>query len=106
MFIMKYSKNQYSGKLKEIQVCYDRLKMHLERMEELKGDMGSFWHDEQARKAGELLTVEIRQVRNAMERTQDMLQFYTGAIESLTDVGEEALSDISSVLNVVDGLGI
>lgn len=95
--ILKYAKGEYQAKISELEGYYNQLTQHLDRMNELKEGMFNFWNDDRARKAGILLTSEINSVRNAMDRTHDMINFYKsavakfdGSISSVEDVLEAA----------------
>ena len=81
--LVKYSKAQYLAKIAEIEGYHNQLKVHLERMQELKEHMFTFWNDPNAQKAGMLLANEIRAVQNAMDRTNATLSFYKTTVEKL-----------------------
>lgn len=104
--IINYTEAQYKAKIIELEGYFQQLERHLTRMEELKQGMGSFWNDENARKAGENLYSQIRQVINSMDRTQDMINFYKSSVESLTNVGTAAMADLEEALGLTSSLGI
>ena len=96
-FILNYSKAEYQAKITELEGYYAQLGQHLERMENLKSEMFNYWNDEAARKAGLILSSEIRSVRSAMDSTSDMMNFYKSAVEkfngtiaSIQDLLDEA----------------
>lgn len=105
-FIVRYTKAQYQTKITELQGYYSQLESHLSTMEGLKEQMYQFWDDENARTTGTALASEIRQVKNAMDRTKDMLSFYKGAIEQLDAANISVGSTITEALGILGKLGI
>jgi len=80
---VKYTKAQYQAKISELEGYYNQLAQHLARMQELRSQMFNFWNDSNAQTTGQILSVQIRSVQNAMDRTTDTLIFYKSAIEKL-----------------------
>ncbi len=105
-FIIKYTKAQYTAKITELEGYQSQLSQHLTRMEGLRDNMYSFWNDPNARTAGQMLSIQIRQVRNAMDRTADLLIFYKTAVEKLDASNVSGSSMISEAISVLEGLGI
>ncbi len=105
-FTVKYTKSQYAAKITELDGYYSRLVSHLSTMEGLKEQMYQFWDDENARTTGTALASEIRQVKNAMERTNDMLIFYKSAIEKLDGANISVGSSVSDALSALGKIGI
>ena len=105
-FIVRYTKAQYQAKITELQGYYSQLESHLSTMEGLKEQMYQFWDDENARTTGTALASEIRQVKNAMDRTKDMLSFYKGSIEKLDAANISVGSTITEALGILGKLGI
>lgn len=104
-FILKYSKGQYQAKIAELESYYAQLETHLQKMEDLKSRMFSFWNDKNAQITGQILAIEIRSVRSAMDRTNDMLRFYRTAVEELGGT-DGAVSDLlQEALGMLGGLG-
>jgi uncharacterized protein YukE len=105
-FVIKYTKAQYEAKISELDGYRDQLQTHLDRMEGLKDQINQFWDDDNARETYRTLTTEIRQVRNAMDRTDDALNFYKSAIEKLDGANINAGSTIAEALGILGNLGI
>ena len=105
-FIVKYTQAQYNAKITELEGYQSQLEQHLNRMEGLRDNMYTFWDDPNARTAGQMLGIQIRQVRNAMDRTTDLLTFYKTAVEKLDGSNLSASSMISEAISVLEGLGI
>ena len=105
-YCLKYTKAQYNAKITELESYQAQLGQHLGRMEGLRNNMYSFWDDANARTAGQMLGIQIRQVRNAMERTADLLTFYKTAVEKLDGANLSGSSMISEAISVLEGLGI
>ena len=104
-FILKYSKAQYLAKISELEGYYGQLEQHLQRMEDLKSQMFQFWNDKNAQTTGQILAIEIRSVRSAMDRTNDMLTFYRSTVEQLGGT-DGAVGDIlQQALSMLSGLG-
>lgn len=104
--VLKYTKAQYKAKITELEGYLKRLKEHKEKMETLKGDMYNFWDDPNAKKAGEALAVQIRQVENAMERTMDLLNFYNKSVEQLDGTNSAIGGLLEDALGILGTLGI
>ena len=104
--VVNYTKAQYVAKITELEGYYRSLESHLARMEELKSQMFNFWDDENARKTGEILAIEIRQVRNAMTRTSDLLTFFKSTVEKLDGANLNVGNVLSDALGILGGLGI
>lgn len=104
-FTLKFSKSQYMAKISELEGYYAQLEQHLARMEELKSEMFNFWDDPNAQTAGQVLAIQIRSVRSAMDRTSDMLNFYKSAVEKLGGTDSAVKDLISDALNLLSGLG-
>lgn len=105
-FTVRYTKAQYTAKISELEGYYSQLESHLSTMENLKEQMYQFWDDENARTTGTALASEIRQVKNSMDRTKDMLTFYKSAIEKLDGANIAVGSTISDALGILGKLGI
>jgi len=103
---IKYTKAQYQAKITELEGCYTQLETHLASMESLKEQMYQFWSDENARSTGTVLSAQIRQVKNAMDRTRDMITFHKSAIDKLEGANISAASAISDALGVIAKLGV
>ena len=104
--MINYTKAQYQAKITELEGQYAQLVQHLERMEELKKQMFDFWNDPNAEKTGEILAIQIRQVKNAMDRTQDLLGFYKSTVEKLDGAGGVVGGLLSQALSILSGTGI
>ena len=104
--MINYTKSQYLAKITELEGYYGQLEQHLGRMEDYKKQMFDFWNDQNAQDAGNVLTIEIRQVRNAMDRTADLLTFYKSAVEKMGGAGSTAKAILEDALSVLGGLGI
>jgi hypothetical protein len=105
-FMVSYTKSQYEAKITELKGYYSQLEKHLTTMEGYKDSMYDFWDDENARTTGEMLAIEIRQVRNAMDRTQDMLTFYESSVEKLDGANIGVASTIQQAIAILSGIGI
>ncbi len=104
--LVKYTKAQYAEKLAELEGYYSQLNTHLSTMQGLKEQMYQFWDDENARSTGNVLASEIRQVKNAMDRTNDLIIFYKGSIEKLDEANLGAGSVVGEALDILGKLGI
>lgn len=104
--VLKYTKAQYTAKITELEGYLNQLQTHKEKMETLKGDMFNFWDDPNARKAGEALAVQIRQVENAMTRTHDMLIFYQKSVDQLGGTDSAIGGLLEDALGILGAIGI
>lgn len=103
---VKYTKAQYEAKIAELEGYYMQLEEHLARMEDLKSQMFNFWDDSNAQMVGQVLAVEIRSVRTAMDRTKDMLIFYKSAVEKLDGANLSASGLLQDALGILSSLGV
>ena len=69
-------------------------------MEALKEKIYTFWDDANAQQAGIALNKQIRDVKNAMDTTYELLTFYKTAVEKL----EGANIQVSDILGDIFGL--
>jgi hypothetical protein len=104
-FILSYSKAAYERKLGDLDDYYRRLGDHLKNMKGYASQIDQFWHDSMAQDAYTTLTELIRQVENAMERTDELRHFYRNAIDQF-DAGKQ-MSDglIDEALEALKKLG-
>ena len=105
-FMINYTKAQYEAKVSELEGYYSQLSDHLSKMEDLKNRMYQFWDDENARTTGKMLEIEIRQVRNSMERTKDILNFYKSSIAKLDSSNSAINNTLQEAISILTGLGI
>lgn len=92
-FVLSYSKAVYEAKITELEGYYAQLSTHLESMQALQKEMYNYWNDEAARKAGIILSSEIRSVRNAMDSTTDVMTLYKEAVKKF-DGTNQAIQDL------------
>lgn len=104
--VVKYTKSQYMTKINELEGYHAELQTHLTRMEELKEQIAQFWNDENGQAAAKALVHEIRQVKNSMDRTSDLLLFYKNCVDKLDSADIDVKSVIESALSLLQGLGI
>ncbi len=105
-YTVKYTQAQYNAKLTELEGYHSQLASHLQTMESLKSSMYQFWNDDNARKTGEALAAEIRQVKNAMTRTSDLITFYKSSVERMNAANSSAGSVVGEALDVLKKIGI
>ena len=104
--VLKYTKAQYQAKISERENYLAQLKDHRQKMAELKERMFNFWDDPNARKAGEALAVQIRQVDNSMMRTNDMLRFYQQSVEKLGGTDSAVGGLLEDAISILGSLGV
>ena len=94
-FVLKYQKQVYTDKYNAVNRILGRLETNLGELEDLKSEMFTFWNDEAARLAGDLLVDQIQLVKNQINLTKSWLKTY----ESVTDElgrSSEFISDVAS----------
>ena len=101
MVIVKYTKAQYTAKITELEGYYSQLTTHLTRMEALKEKIYSFWDDANAQTAGLALNKQIRDVKNAMDTTNELLTFYKSAVEKLEGANIKVSDILGDILGVL-----
>lgn len=104
-FAIKYTSGQYKAKLEEIKGYYKQLTQHLDKMKTLQSQIGNFWKDEHARETAQILESQITRVEYAMQRTEDMITFYTKSIEQLGGMDSAMKSDLEDALKIVSSVG-
>lgn len=108
-FTLKYKQSTYErqislleGHLNRLQDCYDE-------MEKLKGEMFSFWNDDNAQTAGVMLDKTMQRVRNEQSRAKKILAYYSstvtyisGADEALKELSEEAFGALDKLGGMIE----
>ena len=95
--------SQYEAKIAELEQYYILLQQHLNKMENLKENMFQFWDDDNARQAGQVLTLTIRQVTSSMTMTQETLAFYKSAVAKLGATKSVTSGLLDSALQLLSG---
>lgn len=103
MAIIKYVQSQYEAKIAELEQYYILLQQHLNKMENLKENMFQFWDDDNARQAGQVITLTIRQVTSSMTMTQETLAFYKSAVAKLGATKSVTSGLLDSALQLLSG---
>lgn len=101
-----YTKAQYEAKITELDGYRKMLDNHYQTMEGLKSKIPEFWDDENARTAAQVLQLQMRHVRNSMDRTDDMLTFYRSAVQKLDGANLNVGSMLQDALGVLGSLGL
>lgn len=104
--MIKYTKSQYEAKITELEGYYNQLSDHLSTMEGYKEQIFQFWDDPRGQDTAETLNKMITQVRNAMDRTSDLLTFYKSSVEKLSGADISAKSLLTDALGILGSLGI
>lgn len=104
--MVSYTKAQYEAKITELDGYRKMLENHYQTMDGLRSKIAEFWDDENARTAAQALQIQMRQVRNAMDRTDDMLTFYRSSVQKLDGANLGVGSMLQDALGVLGGLGI
>lgn len=94
---------RYEAKIAELEQYYILLQQHLNKMENLKENMFQFWDDDNARQAGQVLTLTIRQVTSSMTMTQETLAFYKSAVAKLGATKSVTSGLLDSALQLLSG---
>lgn len=100
-----YTKKQYEKKLNAIKANYEQLKNHLVKMEELEKEIPRFWKDDHARETAQVLNAQITRVKYAMQRTEDMINFYQKSIDQLSSLGGVMSDELKEALSIVSKVG-
>lgn len=74
--IINYSKAVYDNKISEFESYIKRLSAHLEMLEGYREKLRNFWDDSEADRYYNVLSEQIRAVRNAMNRTTELKTIY------------------------------
>lgn len=101
MVSLIYSKGIYEAKIDELQSYCDLLMSHIDRMETLKGQMYSFWDDENARLAAQLLELQLKHTRDTMNGIQETIIFYKNSINQLGTAGDAAKELLGQALEIL-----
>lgn len=100
MISLVYSKGIYEAKIDELQNYCDLLAPHITRMEELRNQMYTFWDDENARIAGQLLEIQLQYTRNAVDEIKGTILFYKNSINQLGTAGAAAKETLEMALSL------
>lgn len=99
---LKYSKSTYDGKITELRGYLDQLSAHKEKMESLRSQIYDFWYDHNARQVTEVLLEQIRQVENAMQRTNEMLNFYSKTVTIMGGADTAIQTELDNALKILN----
>lgn len=105
-FTVKYTKAQYLAKITELEGCEKELSEALGRLETLRDQIDSFWHDENARKEYNILVKQINHVKIQMDRVRSFLSIYRSAVEKLDGVNIDISELLGDALSAVSSLGL
>lgn len=103
---IKYTKAQYLAIIADLEGYKAQLESHLDRMEDYQSQINQFWDDENASTTYAALSTEIRQVRSAMDNTENTLRFYRSAVEKLDGANINAASAIQDALGILGKIGL
>ena len=106
-FILRYTKSVYDDKYDAVNRELARLKNNLGELTSLREQMFTFWNDESARQAGEMLQRQINTVKNEIHTVEGWLATYQTITDQL-DRGavfiEDAANEAIGALEAVGGL--
>lgn len=106
-FVLKYQKKTYEDYFDNVEKHLKRLEQNLTELQGLKEQMFTFWNDETARMAGEMLTKQIRTVKNEINTVNSWLTTYRTVTDQLdrgSEFIENAANEAFSALDAVGGL--
>lgn len=103
--ILNYSKKQYVEKIEQLEGYLQKLNLHLAEMESLQGEIKNFWNDANANRATQLLGLEIKAVKRAMETTQETIKFYRTTVESFDETQKKVDEKFDVAFNLLNNLG-
>lgn len=103
-FIINYTQDQYEAKVNELSNLIARLNAHLSELESLKGEIPSFWHDDNARKALDAINITMERTKNEMFIAQRLMDNFKETINNMenskTTLGgfiEDAIGILGSI---------
>lgn len=105
--IFNYTESVYKAKINELNRLIARMKTHVDRLEELRDDLEKYWDDDTAREYYNVISTQIRAVRNALNRTISLSDFYKSSQDEITNkqtLSGEALEDVSAIIKSL-GIG-
>lgn len=99
-FIINYTQDQYEAKVNELSNLIARLNAHLSELESLKGEIPSFWHDDNARKALDAINITMERTKNEMFIAQRLMDNFKETINNM----ENSKTTLSGFIE--DAIGI
>ena len=105
-FTVKYTKSQYLAKITELEGCEKELSEALGRLESLRDQIDSFWHDENARKEYNILLKQINNVKVQMDRVRSILSIYRSTVEKLDGINIDISELLGEALGAISSLGL
>lgn len=103
--ILKYSKAIYDSKISELESYSAQLDTHRSELEGYRERLRDIWNDEQGQRYYELLSDQIRAVKNASSRVTDLRRIYENAsadLERQRSVTGDLLDEAKSILDVLN----
>lgn len=99
---LKYEQSQYEAKFSELEGYFKLLSEHKDRMETLRSQMYDFWNDKNTQKVAEVLLEQIHQVENAMDRTKEMMIFYSKTVNIMGGASSAIQTELDNALKILN----
>lgn len=103
-FIFNYARDQYELKVTALSEVIERLKVHLDRLQELRAEIPGFWDDETAQMTAQDLDKTIDHVVRAMGQCQDMTLVMKKAIDEFSGSKDRLAEAIQGAMGVLDSV--
>ena len=105
-FIFNYSKNEYIQKINELERFIARLKEHMEKLKELRGQVFEFWEDEDARNTCRVLDDTILEVETETMNAERLCTNYRTTVDSMSGAQGVLGQSIQDALAALTGLDL
>lgn len=105
-YIFNYSKDKYIEKIVALEALIARLENHLAELEQLKGEINSFWNDEQAIKVTRNIDSTISSTKIQTLYAKNMMSTFQKTVEEM-DASQAGLDTVLDAAQAILGaLGV
>lgn len=104
--MINYTKSQYDEKVQELQSYAQKLNTHLNNLEGYKNQIRNYWSDEEAEKYQSALNMQIKAIKNALNRVDSLKGIYERTSQELSEQKSKSSAALDEAKQLIDELGI
>lgn len=101
-----YRESSYTSRIDILEGYVNQLSMHLERLEELKDQVKTFWNDTSSPAYLNELTKAIVGVRNAMDRANGIIMLHKNIVSDMRADKAKTDAVIEDISQTISAVGI
>ena len=104
--IIRYTQSVYQNKVNNLMNLHGELQTHLANLEGYRDQIKNFWNDDEGMAYYNLVNTEIRAVKNAMNRVQNLHTIYSDSVDELNSAKTATSGLLEEAGSILSGLGI